>query len=130
MLRELEIRGITYMSSKVTVAQVAAGLLVQGLVGNSGKKSTHIVAIEWQAVPRATNEAQLHPGNGVEHGEELLVAIVINNDVGEQRDSYCRYSLLREASIEHFYGDVLYARAMFIEVSLHCGVVAGSEKNY
>ena len=55
MLRELEIRGITYMFSKVTVAQVAAGLLVQGLVGNSGKKSTHIVAIEWQAVPRATN---------------------------------------------------------------------------
>ena len=90
MLRELEIRGITYMSSKVTVAQVAAGLLVQGLVGNSSKKRTHIVAIEWQAVPRATNEAQLHPGNGVEHGEELLVAIVINNDVGEQRDSYFR----------------------------------------
>ena len=40
--------------------QVAAGLLVQGLVGNSSKKSTHIVAIEWQAVSRATNEAQLN----------------------------------------------------------------------
>jgi hypothetical protein len=90
MLRELEIRGITYMSSKMTVAQVAAGLLVQGLVGNSSKKRTHIVAIEWQAVPRATNETQLHPGNGVEHSEELFVAIVVNNDVGEQRDSYCR----------------------------------------
>ena len=71
------------MSSKMTVAQVAAGLLVQGLVGNSSKKRTHIVAIEWQAVPRATNETQLHPGNGVEHSEELLVAIVVNNDVGE-----------------------------------------------
>ena len=47
MLRELEIQGITYMSSKKTVAQVAAGLLVQGLVGNSSKKRTHIVAIEW-----------------------------------------------------------------------------------
>ena len=90
MLRELEIQGITYMSSKMTVAQVAAGLLVQGLVGKSSKKSTHIVAIEWQAMPRATNEAQLHSRNGVEHGEELLVAIVVNNDVGEQRDSYCR----------------------------------------
>lgn len=46
MLWELEIQGTTYMSSNETLAQVAAGLLVQGLVGNSGKKGTHIVTIE------------------------------------------------------------------------------------
>jgi len=60
MLWELEIQGTTYMSSNTTVAQVAAGLLVQGLVGNSGKKGTHIVTVERQAVPCATNEAQLN----------------------------------------------------------------------
>lgn len=61
MLRELEIQGITYMSSNGTVAQVVAQRLVQGLIGNGSKKSTHIVAIERQAVPGATNEAQLNP---------------------------------------------------------------------
>jgi len=60
MLWELEIQGTTYMSSNETLAQVAAGLLVQGLVGNSGKKGTHIVTVEGQAVPCATNEAQLN----------------------------------------------------------------------
>ena len=60
MLWELEIQGTTYMSSNETLAQVAAGLLVQGLVGNSGKKGTHIVTVERQAVPCATNEAQLN----------------------------------------------------------------------
>lgn len=60
MLWELEIQGTTYMSSNETLAQVAAGLLVQGLVGNSGKKGTHIVTIERQPVPCATNEAQLN----------------------------------------------------------------------
>ena len=60
MLWELEIQGTTYMSSNKTVAQVAAGLLVRELVGNSGKKGTHIVTTERQAVPCATNEAQLN----------------------------------------------------------------------
>ena len=60
MLWELEIQGTTYMSSNETLAQVAAGLLVQGLVGHSGKKGTHIVTVERQAVPCATNEAQLN----------------------------------------------------------------------
>jgi len=60
MLWELEIQGTTYMSSNKTVAQVAAGLLVRELVGNGGKKGTHIVTIERQAVPCATNEAQLN----------------------------------------------------------------------
>ena len=90
MLRELEIQGITYMSSKETVAQVAVGLLVLVLIGCGSEKGTHIVAIERQAMPRATNKAQLNPRNGVEHGEELLVAVVVNNDVGEQRNSDCR----------------------------------------
>ena len=64
MLWELEIQGTTYMSSNQTLAQVAAELLVRVLVRvlvwNSGKKGTHIVTIERQAVPCATNEAQLN----------------------------------------------------------------------
>lgn len=61
MLRELEIQGITYMSSKVTVAQAALKRLVQGLIGDGSKKGTYVVAIEWQAVPGTANEAQLDP---------------------------------------------------------------------
>ena len=60
MLWELEIQGTTYMSSNETLAQVAAEVLVRVLVWNSGKKGTHIVTIERQAVPCATNEAQLN----------------------------------------------------------------------
>ena len=57
------------------------------------------------------------------------MAIFVNDDVGEERNANGREGLLCKACIKHLNSNVLNTRTMFIEVCLHCSIVAGAEQN-
>jgi hypothetical protein len=71
----------------------------------------------------------LDSGDGVEGGEDLLVAFCINDYVCKQGHARSIKGVASKAGIENFNGDVLNARAMFSETLMDCRVMVSAHEN-
>ncbi len=80
-------------------------------------------------MPGAADEAELHPGGGIDDGEELFVASRVDDDVGEHRYPRRGERVFHEVRVQHLDRHVLDARAVFGEVAFHGRVVAWSDEH-
>ena len=89
----------------------------------------HVVGTDTDAVAGARDEAQLDPRGRLAGGEELLVAVVVDQDLGQQRRAGVGEAGSGEPGVEHLDGDVLHSRCRGCRGSGHAGRGLGPDEH-
>ena len=76
------------------------------------EQGEHVVGADADAMAGARDEAQLDAGGRLADGEELLVAVGVDEHFGEQGRAGIGEAGAGEAGVEHLDGDVLHALAV------------------
>ena len=92
--------------------------MARGYGASVSNNANTLACTDAHSVPRAGDEAQLHAGGWIVGSEELLVAVAVDGDIGEQRCAGLAEARPGVAGVEHLDRDVLHARPA-------CGQVAG-----